>query len=215
MTLYKLVIFDFDGTLADSAPWFMRVLNDLADEHRFKRVSDQEIEMLRDKSNREIMRYLGIRFWQMPAIARDMRKRSAEASGEIRLFDGIPELLKGFRKNGTQIAIVSSNGEETVRRVLGASSALVDHYSCGASLFGKAAKFRALQRKLKLRPDEVLAVGDEGRDVEAAHQAGFVSAAVTWGYATEAALRRCSPTFLANTVAELISLVGAPASDKA
>src|SRR5690606_19159401 len=151
MTLYKLVIFDFDGTLADSAPWFMRVLNDLADEHRFKRVSDQEIEMLRDKSNREIMRYLGIRFWQMPAIARDMRKRSAEASGEIRLFDGIPELLKGFRKNGTQLAIVSSNGEETVRRVLGASSALVDHYSCGASLFGKAAKFRALQRKLKLR----------------------------------------------------------------
>lgn len=212
MTLYKLVIFDFDGTLADSAPWFRQVLNDLADRHRFRKVSDQEIEMLREKSNREIMQYLGIRFWQLPLIARDMRKRSAAASREIRLFNGIPELLESFRKDGLQIAIVSSNGEDAVRRVLSTSSALVDHYVCGVSLFGKAAKFRALQKKLKLRPDQVLAVGDEGRDVEAAHRAGFASAAVTWGYATEAALRRCSPNFLANSVTELSSLARATAA---
>lgn len=213
MALYKLVIFDFDGTLADSAQWFRHILNDLAEQHRFKKVSDEELEMLRGKSNREIIQYLGIRFWRMPAIARNVRKRSAVASGDIRLFNGIPELLRGFKKDGMQIAIVSSNGEDTVRRVLGTSSALVDHYDCGVSLFGKAAKFRALQRKLGLRPDEVLAVGDEGRDVEAAHRAGFASAAVTWGYATEVELRRCSPTFLADTLPELARMARAPAAE--
>jgi len=211
MTSYKMVICDFDGTLADSAPWFMQTLNQLADRHGFRKVSDQEIEMLRGKSNREIIRYLGVRFWQMPAIAREMRKRSAEAANGIRLFDGVPELLNSLKANGLRTAIVSSNGEDTVRRVLGKTASLVDHYACGASVFGKASKFRSVGRQLRLKPGEILAVGDEGRDVEAAHQAGFASAAVTWGYATEDALRRCSPTFVVNTVAELAALLlGAP-----
>jgi phosphoglycolate phosphatase len=208
MTSYKLVIFDFDGTLADSAPWFMRTLNQVADQHGFKNVSDQEIEMLRGKPNREIIRYLGVKFWQLPTIARDMRKRSAEAAGSIRLFDGIPELLQSLKAGGVQVAIVSSNGEDTVRRILGKTASLVDHYACGASLFGKAAKFRSLMRKLQLLPNQVLAVGDEVRDIEAAHQTGFASAAVTWGYATQDALRRCSPTYLISTVAELTGLHG-------
>ncbi|MFD2648814.1 HAD hydrolase-like protein [Devosia albogilva] len=210
MTSYKMVICDFDGTLADSAPWFMQTLNQLADRHGFRKVSDQEIEMLRGKSNREIIRYLGVRFWQMPAIAREMRKRSAEAANSIRLFDGVPELLNSLKANGLRTAIVSSNGEDTVRRVLGNTASLVDHYACGASLFGKAAKFRSVGRQLRLKPGAILAVGDEGRDVEAAHQAGFASAAVTWGYATEDALRQCSPTFVVNTVAELAALLHAP-----
>jgi phosphoglycolate phosphatase len=208
MTAYKLIIFDFDGTLADSGPWFMRTLNVVADRHGFRRVSDDEIEMLRGKSNREIIRYLGVRFWRLPAIARDMRKRSADAARDIRLFDGIPELLQSLKAGGVQIAIVSSNGEDTVRRVLGNTASLVDHYACGAALFGKAAKFRRLVRKLQLQESEVLAVGDEGRDVEAAHQAGFASAAVTWGYATKDALQRCSPTYLVSTVADLAGLHG-------
>ena len=124
----------------------------------------------------------------------------------IKLFGGVPGLLQEIKSSGAQLAVVSSNGEDTVRRVLGTSAALVDHYACGVSLLGKAARFRQLQRKLKLQPSQVLAVGDEGRDVEAAHRAGFASAAVTWGYATEDALRRCSPTFILNSLSELASL---------
>lgn len=206
MKAYKLIIFDFDGTLADSAPWFIGTLNDIAKAHGFRSVNEHEIEMLRGKPNREIIRYLGIRFWQMPAIARELRKRSLESAGMIKLFDGVPGLLQQIKSSGTQLAVVSSNGEETVRRVLGTSSDLVAHYACGVSLLGKAARFRQLQRKLKLRPSQVLAVGDEGRDVEAAHRSGFASAAVTWGYATENALRRCSPTFVVNSLSELASL---------
>lgn len=200
MRAYKLIIFDFDGTLADSAPWFIGTLNDIAKAHGFRSVNEHEIAMLRGKPNREIIRYLGIRFWQMPAIARELRKRSLEAAGMIRLFDGVPGLLQQIKSSGAQLAVVSSNGEEAVRRVLGTSAAMIDHYSCGVSLLGKAARFRQLQRMLKLQPRQVLAVGDEGRDVEAAHRAGFASAAVTWGYATKDALQRCSPTFIVNSM---------------
>lgn len=206
MKAYKLIIFDFDGTLADSAPWFIRTLNDIAKAHGFRSVNEHEIAMLRGKPNKEIIRYVGIRFWQMPAIARELRRRSLEAAGMIKLFDGVPGLLQEIKSSGAQLSVVSSNGEETVRRVLGRSAALVDHYACGVSLLGKAARFRQLQRKLNLQPSQVLAVGDEGRDVDAARRSGFASAAVTWGYATEDALRRCSPTFIVNSLSELARL---------
>lgn len=208
MTAYKLVIFDFDGTLADSAPWFISTLGGLALKHGFKQVSRQEIDMLRGKPSREIVRYLGIRFWQMPAIAQDLRRQSAQVAGEIPLFAGVPRLLRDVKGAGARIAIVSSNGEETVRRVLGTSAGMVDHYVCGASLFGKAAKFRALRRTLRLHPREVLSVGDEGRDVDAARKAGFTSVGVTWGYATEAALRVAGPAHTVHKVEELAALVG-------
>ncbi|MGZ5882650.1 MAG: HAD hydrolase-like protein, partial [Xanthobacteraceae bacterium] len=57
---YKLVIFDFDGTLADSASWFLGILNDLARRHGFRSVTEAEIEMLRGRGNREIIRYLNV-----------------------------------------------------------------------------------------------------------------------------------------------------------
>jgi phosphoglycolate phosphatase len=52
---YKLVIFDFDGTLADSAGWLFGVLNQVADRYGFRRVDEAEIAMLRGRDNREIV----------------------------------------------------------------------------------------------------------------------------------------------------------------
>jgi phosphoglycolate phosphatase len=51
---YRLAIFDLDGTLADSFPWFSRVLNDVADRYRFKRVAPQEIDALRTMDARAV-----------------------------------------------------------------------------------------------------------------------------------------------------------------
>ena len=61
---YRLVIFDFDGTLADSASWFVKALNDLAPRHGFRPVTAAEIEMLRGRGNREIIRYLKLARWR-------------------------------------------------------------------------------------------------------------------------------------------------------
>ncbi len=57
---YTLVIFDFDGTLADSFPWFLHVFDTLAERYRFKRMTDQEGVMLPGMSARHIIHHLGI-----------------------------------------------------------------------------------------------------------------------------------------------------------
>lgn len=196
MPRYRLVIFDFDGTLADSAPWFLGELNGLAERHRFRQVGPKEILMLRGRPSREIVRYFGIRWWRLPAIARDVRRRSAAAAAAIPMFAGAPDLLARLKAAGVTLAVCSSNGEATVRAVLGGSADLIDHYACGTALFGKARALGRLRRRLGLAREAVLCVGDEVRDIEAARQAGLAAGAVTWGYANDEALTRAGPAIL-------------------
>lgn len=193
---YRLIIFDFDGTLADSIPWLAGVFGEIARAHGFKPIEPDEIEMLRTKGNREIVKYLGVPAWRMPAIAIHMRKLAAEAAPQLKLFDGVGDLLQGLKGQGLTLGVVSSNGEDTIRRVLGPELAgLVDHYACGASVFGKAAKFRSVIRKAGVPAAETLCIGDEQRDIEAAHAAGAKAGAVTWGYGAPEALAEADHMF--------------------
>ena len=194
---YKLVIFDFDGTLADSAGWLFGVLNQVADRYGFRRVGEAEIAMLRGRDNREILRYLGVPAWKLPLIAAHMRRRAARDAAAIPLFEGTPRLLRALGERGVVAAVVSSNAEANVRRILGPECApLIGCYGCDASLFGKAARFRRVLERTGTRRDDAICVGDEAHDIEAASEAGLASGAATWGYATRELLERQRPTLV-------------------
>jgi len=49
---YPLVIFDLDGTLADSLPWFLRNVNSIAERFSFRRVAEEDVEVLRGLGSR-------------------------------------------------------------------------------------------------------------------------------------------------------------------
>jgi phosphoglycolate phosphatase len=206
---YRLAIFDFDGTLADSAEWTLGVFDQIARRYGFRRVSQQELQTLRGLDNRAIVRFLGVPAWKMPLIARHMRGLMARDAGRIALFAGVEDLLQGLAGRGVTIAIVSSNSEENVRRILGEENAgLVSHYACGASIFGKARKFRRVLKLSGVAPEDAIGIGDEVRDIEAAAQAGMASGAVTWGYATPELLREHRPTLLFDFPADIVERIG-------
>ena len=207
---YRLVIFDFDGTLADSAEWMLRVLNQVAERYGFRTVSDEEIEMLRGRDNRAIVRYLGVPAWKMPLIANHMRKLVAKDAGQIALFDGVNDLLRALSDRGVELAIVSSNSEENIRRILGPdNAALIRYYECGASMFGKARKFRRVLKRSGVLRAETICIGDEARDIDAASKVGLASGAVTWGYATAELLRERQPTHVFGSMGEIVDKVAA------
>ena len=87
-------------------------------------------------------------------------------------------------------------------------AALIRHYGCGASLFGKAAKFRQVVRRSETPKHQVICIGDEARDIEAAVKAGLAAAAVTWGYATAALLERYQPAMMFSAMAEIPERLG-------
>ena len=117
-------------------------------------------------------------------------------------------MLRALAPAGVRVAMVSSNGEDVIRRVLGPHvSALVDDFECGAALFGKAGKFRRVVRRAAVARALTVGVGDETRDIDAATAAGIASAAVTWGYATHDALESRSPTHVVTSVGALTALL--------
>jgi len=201
---YKLAIFDFDGTLADSSGWFVEILNDVAARYRFRQVSRSEIEKLRGKTSREIVRQMRIPFWKMPFIASHMRQLARDAGDRIALFPGIEKALTDLHVAGLKIGVVSSNAEDTIRRTLGDRlAACIDHYECGASMFGKARLVRRLLARAGVAAGQSILVGDETRDIEAAHRAGVDAGAVSWGYINADALHAQRPVAVFTSVEEM------------
>ncbi|MGX1786772.1 HAD-IA family hydrolase [Bosea sp. NPDC055332] len=205
MPAYSLAIFDYDGTLADSFPWFCSVLNQTARRFGFREVAEGEADELRGLDSRQIIARLGVPLWRMPAIAMHMRKLSAEAGDAVALFPGAGSMLARLAASDVTIAIVSSNSEAVIRRTLGRASAHVSHFSCGASLWGKSAKFKAVIRQAGVDRQRVIAIGDEIRDIDAARRAGIASGAVTFGYNTGASLRAREPDMVFDDYEQLLA----------
>lgn len=203
---YKLVLFDLDGTLSDSFPWFLRIVNTAADKHGFRRIADHEIESVRGKGSREIVKFFQVPAWKLPIIARDMRRMKTEQLDGIPLFPGVDRLLQTLALKGVATAMVSSDSEENVRRALGPANArLISYYACGASIFGKAKKFRRVLTMSGIAAKHAIYVGDEIRDLEAARKAGIAFGAVSWGYALPQALAAHKPEEMFDSMDDMIA----------
>lgn len=205
---YRLAAFDFDGTLADSFPWFLANLNRLAEKHGFRAVQPEEIPALRAMCNRALMRHLAVPGWRLPWIAYDMRRMVAKDIGGFRLHPGIAEMICALEAKGVKLAIVTSNSERNVKAILGAELAGKIHaYQCGASLFGKARSLKKALRKSGARPESSIYFGDETRDLEAATLAGMDFGFVEWGYATRDAFRDKKPALVLSSPAGILALL--------
>jgi phosphoglycolate phosphatase len=196
---YQLALFDFDGTLADSFPFFLSVFNTIADQHGFKRIDTGRADELRHYGTRQMMAYVGMPAWKLPLASRTFMSLMKESAHAIALFDGVAEVLRYLADQGVRLAVVSSNAEHNVRTVLGPElAALVCRFECGMSVFGKARRIRAVLRGQGVRPAQAIYVGDQGTDAEAARKVAVDFGAVHWGYATIEALRAygCAEEFV-------------------
>lgn len=200
---YDIAAFDFDGTLADTMPWFNSILNTVADKYGFRKIDAAERDQLRHRDAAEILKFLGIPLWKLPAIMAHVRTLMQEIDPSVHMFDGIPDALARLKTAGVRLAVVSSNSLENVRRVGPDTAALFDDYECGTDLFGKAAKIERLLKRHDTAPERFLLVGDEMRDIDAARKAGVRVGSVAWGYNHVDALRERGPDELIMQVADL------------
>jgi len=205
----RLIAIDFDGTLADTWPWFSEVLDEVADAHGFRKPAYDERKALRHLNAQAILRSLGIPLWKAPGILADVRRRMQSARPDIAMFAGMPEAVAALSATGAVVALVSSNSATNVRRILGpAMCEHFDAFECGTDLFGKTAKLKRLLKRFECVPALSMLIGDELRDIEAAHAAGVAAAAVAWGYNHPDALRAASPDLFFETPDELASWCG-------
>jgi phosphoglycolate phosphatase len=204
---YELAIFDFDGTLADSFPFFLSVHNLIAKKHGFKTIQEYEVPDLRHRSPREIMQLAGLPRWKLPWVAKSFIALMHDRAAEIRPFDGIHEALERLQREGVALALVTSNSVENVRRILGPKTfARLAHFECGASLFGKKSRLQRTLRRVGVAGNKAIYIGDQMVDAEAARCAGIAFGAVAWGYGSLESLAAYAPEVTFTHVAQIEQL---------
>jgi len=208
---YRLAIFDFDGTLANSFPFMLSQINDLADEFKVKRIDPDQLDVLRRMEPLELLKMHNVPLWKVPMMAISMQRRMANGIRNIPLFDGIAEAMIALDSAGVILGLVSSNAEDNIRGVLGEEVArLFRYYECHVTMFGKANRLTKIARASGIKPNEAIAIGDEIRDLEAARKIGMHFGAVSWGYTHPEALLARSPEIIFDKVPQLIEKI-APA----
>jgi len=200
----KWVIFDFDGTLADTISAGIVLINSFAKKYNFKEVTPEDLPVLRTKTSREILQAVGLSVWKVPFLARDVRNKFLEQIAHQKLFPGMLETLGEIKTNGYHLAILTTNSEENVKLFLGTNQLeSFDFIYSEKSLFGKGKVLKNLLIKYAINSDDVIYVGDETRDIEAAHTASVKSIAVTWGVNSADILAKQNPDFLANNPGDI------------
>lgn len=194
---YRLVVFDFDGTLADSFAFFLDAIDTLADAHGFRRIDRTQIDVLRALDARQLLKHVGLPLWKTPKVGAHYKRLMAENAQRVPLFPGIASMLRELHAKGARLALLTSNSEPNARAVLGPElAALFAHFQCGSSLFGKRDKLRRLLAQCGIPRHHVLCIGDEARDIEAARAENLDFGAVAWGYTKPQALLGLQPAFL-------------------
>ena len=204
---YRLAIFDFDGTLADSFPFFASVFNRLAEQHGFKRITPQMAPAFRHYSTRQIMEQLEMPAWKLPVIGKSFISLMRENAASIPLFADVDEMLAALANRGVILAIVSSNSFDNVNAILGPANAkLFSQFECGMSIFGKSSRIARVLGKAGVARSEAIYIGDQGTDADAAHSQQIAFGAVAWGYGSIESLREHSPEMEFDNVQAILGI---------
>ncbi|MEZ4828325.1 MAG: HAD hydrolase-like protein [Bacteroidia bacterium] len=114
----KLLIFDFDGTVADTLIVAEQIMHELAPEFNLPRVTRQEIIHLKHKSIPELLKISGLSWHQVPSFVRKARLGFKKYMDQVKPITGIPDILRSLRNRGYRMGILTSNSKDSVRDFL-------------------------------------------------------------------------------------------------
>ncbi len=204
----KVVIFDFDGTMADVVPLMRKIYAEVATAKGYPELTDADFERLRKGNLKDLMKWSGVRAWQLPRMLREGRRVFYAHRKEVLLFRGISDLITELHSADYDLYILSSNSVRTIKYILKqANVAEPIHVLRRPPLFGKAGSIKQLIRRKRYSRNNVWMIGDETRDIDAANKAGVRSVAVSWGLQHEVALAKSRPEYVVSKVSELRRLL--------
>ncbi len=205
----RAVIFDFDGTIADSFTAVMDIAYRVTKNEQLKDINNVLAIKDSHKGLREAVKILDIPRWRGIWMLKKGRKIMSKDILNVPLFEGIDEALARLRRAQYELFIVTSNSTKNVEKFLSTKGILSEFKAIygGASLFNKQSLIKRLIKDNKLKISSTMYVGDEVRDIEAAKLLNMPIIAVSWGYNTEQLLLQHKPTILARTPKQLADVI--------
>ncbi len=204
---YKCIIFDFDGTLADSENAMVEIYNKLALKYGYKTITSSDVENFKSMPITSILSNLQIPYKKMFPLLKEGQKIFLTYSNYIKPYEEeLKEILETLKNNTTHMGIISSNSKVNIKNFLKNHNIEFMDFIISSPLFSKEFKIQKILKKYKLNPSEVLYIGDEARDIVSSKKAKIKTCGVSWGYNTTEMLNKEEPDYLINTLSELIEI---------
>ena len=221
MVNIKNVVFDFDGTLVDTAPLIVKTM--------MQTISEMGLP---SRTETECRATIGIRLAEIPhtlwperegigdEYARVYRKIFDELKRPLGVscFPGVIETLRELQRNGVGMAIASSRSHSSLAEyvdLFALEEIFVMLVGGDDVSHGKPAPDPVLRitETLRWNPVETLTVGDAAVDILMGKGAGTKTCAVTYGNGTRAELSSANPDYMISDFRELTKII-IPSSDK-
>lgn len=212
----KCLVFDFDGTLADTSSCIVRTMSGTLEEMGLPVVSPEEIRNVIGLALKDSLRKGAHvpeeRVDEAVDIYHRIFKEIAEESAVI--FPGVKDIVGELHSMGYSLAIATSRGYDSLDHLL----RLFGIRDCFTTLATVECAGRPkpapdtvnhVLEKMSLRPDEVLVIGDTTYDILMGAAAGCATCGVSYGNHSAAQLRSANPDFIISDIGELVGIVKA------
>ncbi|WP_297332737.1 HAD hydrolase-like protein [Flavobacterium sp.] len=207
MERYKYILFDFDGTVADSKPVVLSVYNELAARRGYTKIEAYNIDKLRSLSIKSRCRELNVPLYKIPFIAAYVIKQYGKSLHQLTFNPGVEDLLGNLTKEGISYAILSTNAVRNISGFFQLQNLSCPEIYTSSKVFGKHRLMKKFLKQKKFQPNEVLYVGDELRDIIACRKCGIPVAWAAWGYDAPEALTANPPDYVLNNPEDLLQII--------
>lgn len=202
------VIFDFDGTLANSVDLLLKLYNENSGRFGYMTIKPEEFTKLRRLGYKRAMREKHVKMRMLPnmfmVLSREMRLRM----NEVKPYGGIVSMLEQLKKDGYSIGVLTSNQAGLVAEFFSVHEfPEFDFIVSERTLFGKDRAIKRILRRFGLKREQVIYIGDEPRDVTASRKARISVIGVSWGLAGREGFEKDVPDELVDTPGELLATV--------
>ncbi len=199
----SIILFDFDGTIADTISAGLEIINSHAQRYGYKPLDREKSTHM---SALQLVKIAEIKFWKLPYLVYKLKQLLSEKSDEIQILSEAMELIKKVHEAGYELGILTSNSQKNVSAFL-KKYKLEDFFSyikTDVSLFGKK---KALAKTKKILNKRILYVGDEIRDIEACRKNNIPVISISWGLNSYESLEKHNPGLVAKSAEEAFPLL--------
>lgn len=202
------LLFDFDGTIANSIDLLYQIMNQFAPDYGIDHISEEDFMVIRNMSAASVIRLAGIPLYKIPFIIGRVLNVYKKRVHELEPYPGILAMLKQVRSDGIGMALLSSNSRHNVVQFLDRHKLHYFDWIEGTSgVLDKQDRIKRQIRKHHLNPANLIYIGDESRDIEAAKACGLKVISVTWGFHPQRLLERYNPDFLVDRPGQIPEII--------
>ncbi len=204
----KLLLFDFDGTIADTIEPIVHIVNEHAQEYGIKEIDSKDLKRLRGKTPQELIFEFKVPLYKVPFFVGKVRSELSKRMDLVAIQPKMVEVLQSLKKSGYTLDVMTSNSKENVMKFFEQKRlTMFDFIYSNKNIFGKTATLNHILHQKNIKSSGVIYIGDEVRDIQACQKLDIPIIAVSWGFNTKEVLERHRPTAIVTTPAELLTTI--------